>query len=158
MSRVVTDRSETAALVDARRSAIPAMEAQGRLLLGDVGVPIGRLTDLAQGIAAIRERHGVTISLVAHAGDGNTHPLLVADPTDARQADRAEEAYGEIMDLATSLGGTITGEHGAGRTKLPWLARYLGSDVSELNWRIKRAFDPQGILNPGALFHGAEAR
>ena len=90
------------------------------------------------------------ISVIAHAGDGNTHPLIVYDPADAAMAERANLAFGEIMDLAVGLGGTITGEHGVGRLKRPWLAGYLGPDVMELNQRIKRALDPLGILNPGA--------
>ncbi|AMC58832.1 oxidoreductase [Mycobacterium tuberculosis variant microti] len=90
------------------------------------------------------------ISVIAHAGDGNTHPLLVHDPADAAMLERAHLAYGEIMDLAVGLGGTITGEHGVGRLKRPWLAGYLGPDVLALNQRIKQALDPQGILNPGS--------
>ena len=65
-------------------------------------------------------------------------------------ARRADVAFGEIMDLAVSLGGTITGEHGVGRLKKPWLAGYLGPEAMELNRRIKTALDPAGILNPGA--------
>ena len=62
------------------------------------------------------------ISVIAHAGDGNTHPLIVYDPADAAMTQRASTAFGEIMDLAVGLGGTITGEHGVGRLKRPWLA------------------------------------
>jgi len=65
-------------------------------------------------------------------------------------AERAQKAFGEIMDLAVGLGGTITGEHGVGRLKRPWLAGQLGPEAMELNQRIKRALDPDGILNPGA--------
>ncbi|ABW16301.1 putative oxidoreductase [Parafrankia sp. EAN1pec] len=89
--------------------------------------------------------------MIAHAGDGNTHPLIIADRTDPEQTARAETAYGEVMDLAIALGGTITGEHGAGRLKKPWLPGYLGPDVLRLNQRIKDALDPLGILNPGAV-------
>ncbi len=92
------------------------------------------------------------ISVIAHAGDGNTHPLIVFDPADADMAQRAQTAFGEIMDLAISLGGTITGEHGVGRLKRPWLADQVGPDVMALNQRIKAALDPANILNPGAAF------
>jgi glycolate oxidase len=144
------DPDESEAFVAARRACIPALERTGRLLLEDVGVPLPRLGDLVAGIEAIAERHSTTIALVAHAGDGNTHPLVVFDPADAAGEVRARQAYGDVMQLAIGLGGTITGEHGVGRLKRPWLEDYLGPDVLELNRRVKAALDPQGILNPGA--------
>ncbi len=144
------DPDEGAAFVVARRRAIDAVEQTGTLLLEDVGVPLPQLGALVDGIAAISEERAVTIAVVAHAGDGNTHPLIVFDPADPDMAARAQQAFGEVMELAISLGGTITGEHGVGRLKRPWLADYLGEDVMALNHRIKQALDPQGILNPGA--------
>jgi len=147
----VTDDAETGeAFVAARRMAIPAVERKGSLLLEDVGVPLTRLGALVRGIEAISTSSGVTIAVVAHAGDGNTHPLVVFDPGDADETARAAVAYGQIMDLAIELGGTITGEHGVGRLKRPWLGAYLGDDVLELNRKIKAALDPGNILNPGA--------
>lgn len=146
------DPDEGEAFVTARRLAIPSVEKKGTLLLEDVGVPLPRLGELVEGIAAISARRDVPIAVIAHAGDGNTHPLLVFDPRDGQQKQRAELAYGEVMDLAIALGGTITGEHGVGRLKRPWLAGYLGPDVLELNQRIKSALDPANILNPGAVF------
>lgn len=150
------DPDEGEAFVVARRMAIPAVEKKGTLLLEDVGVPLPRLGDLVEGIERISAAHDVPIAVIAHAGDGNTHPLLVFDPRDLDQKQRAETAYGEVMDLAIQLGGTITGEHGVGRLKAPWLSSYLGADELELNHRIKAALDPQNILNPGAVF-GARA-
>ncbi|MFS2279617.1 FAD-linked oxidase C-terminal domain-containing protein [Microbacterium sp. OR21] len=147
-----SDPDESEALIEARRIAIPCVEKRGALLLEDVGAPLPRLGDLLEGVRTIAENRGVEIAVVAHAGDGNTHPLIVFDPADADQKARAEVAFGEVMDLAIALGGTITGEHGVGRLKQPWLADYLGDDVLELNLRIKRALDPDGILNPGAMF------
>jgi glycolate oxidase len=144
------DPDEGEAFVAARRFCIPAVEAKGSLLLEDVGVPLPALGSLVTGIARIADERDLMISVIAHAGDGNTHPLLVFDPTDAAMAERAQLAYGEIMDLAVGLGGTITGEHGIGRLKRPWLAGYLGPEVMDLNRRIKQALDPLGILNPGS--------
>jgi glycolate oxidase len=144
------DPDEGEAFVAARRFAIPAVEAKGSLLLEDVGVPLPALADLVSGVEKIAERHGLLISVIAHAGDGNTHPLIVYDPSDAAMTRRAQTAFGEIMDLAVGLGGTITGEHGVGRLKRPWLAGYLGPEAMELNRRIKKALDPDDILNPGA--------
>lgn len=151
------DPDEGEAFVQARRMAIPAVERLGTILLEDVGVPIPRLGDLVLGIADIATRNDVLIAVLAHAGDGNTHPLLVFDPADGGQRIRAHTAYGEVMTLAIALGGTITGEHGVGRLKRPWLGDYLGEDVLELNERIKHALDPQGILNPGAVFAAADS-
>lgn len=144
------DPDEGEAFVAARRFCIPAVEAKGSLLLEDVGVPLPALGDLVTGIARIAAERELMISVIAHAGDGNTHPLIVYDPADAAMTDRAHLAFGEVMDLAVGLGGTITGEHGVGRLKRPWLAGYLGPEVMDLNHRIKRALDPEGILNPGA--------
>ncbi|HET9875892.1 MAG TPA: FAD-linked oxidase C-terminal domain-containing protein [Mycobacterium sp.] len=144
------DPDEGEAFVAARRFAIPAVEATGSLLLEDVGVPLPALADLITGIERIAAERDLTISVIAHAGDGNTHPLIVYDPGDAAMVQRAGIAFGEIMDLAVGLGGTITGEHGVGRLKRPWLAGQIGPDALALNHRIKTALDPLGILNPGA--------
>lgn len=145
------DPEEGEAFAAARRFAIPAVERLGSLLLEDVGVPLPRLGELVSGVAVIAERHRVTVSVIAHAGDGNTHPLIVHDPSDAEQTARAHRAFGEIMDLAIALGGTITGEHGVGRLKKAWLSDQLGPEVIALTRRIKDALDPHGILNPGAV-------
>jgi glycolate oxidase len=93
----------------------------------------------------------VEIPTVAHAGDGNTHPIVVYDATDPESVANAKVAFGEIMRLALKLGGTITGEHGVGRLKKAYLPEQLGPDVLALTQRIKDALDPLGILNPGAV-------
>lgn len=146
------DPDEGEAFVTARRMVLPAIEKLGTILLEDVGVPVSRLGDLVDGIGEISQRNRVTVSVVAHAGDGNTHPQIVFDPADTDQQKRAEAAFDEIMRLAISLGGTITGEHGVGRIKRAWLPDYLGEDAMALNQRIKSALDPQNILNPGSVF------
>ncbi|MGC0252541.1 FAD-binding oxidoreductase [Pseudactinotalea sp. Z1748] len=145
----VAEMAET--FVHARRIAIPAVERLGHLLLEDVGVALPRLGELIEGVQQIARDRDVPIAFIAHAGDGNTHPLVVVDPTDPAQRARAETAYGEIMDLAIDLGGTITGEHGVGRLKQPWLAAQIGADVLEVSARIKAALDPEQILNPGVI-------
>ena len=146
------DRAEGEALAVARRTVLPALEQLGDLLLEDVGVPLPALPALVDGIASIAAEYGLTIALVAHAGDGNTHPMIVYDAGDPDSAARAALAFDAVMDLALSLDGTITGEHGVGRLKRTWLPAYLGPEVLALNRRIKTALDPQGILNPGAVF------
>ena len=148
---VTSDAEESAMFVSARRNAFIALEQKGTLLLEDVGAPIPLLPDLVDGIAAIAAKHDVQIPVVAHAGDGNTHPIIVFDPDDPEVADRAALAFAEVMKLAISLGGTITGEHGVGRTKKAALPEQLGEDLMELSWTVKRALDPDHILNPGAV-------
>ncbi|MFD6858503.1 FAD-binding oxidoreductase [Rhodococcus sp. NPDC060086] len=146
-----SDPAEGEAFAAARRMAIPAVERLGSLLLEDVGVPLPMLPALVAGVAEIAERNAVTVAMIAHAGDGNTHPLIVYDSGDERMAARAHAAFGQIMDLAIELGGTITGEHGVGRLKKPWLSDQVGPDVMALTRLIKNALDPRSILNPGAV-------
>src|SRR5699024_6315906 len=148
---VTDDPAEGEAFTAARRAAIPAVERLGALLLEDVGVPLPALPDLIEGVARIATDQDVTISVIAHAGDGNTHPLIAYDPHDAAQHARAQEAFGQIMSLAITLGGTITGEHGVGRLKKAWLPDQVGPDVMELTATLKAALDPDDRLNPGVL-------
>jgi glycolate dehydrogenase FAD-linked subunit len=145
------DPDEGELFVAARRAAFPAIEARGSILLEDVGAPVPKLPELLAGIAAIAARNAVEIPVVAHAGDGNTHPIVVFDAKDPTSRERAYVAFDEIMQLAITLGGTITGEHGVGRTKKGALPDQLGPDVMALTRRIKAALDPTGILNPGAI-------
>ena len=146
------DPEEGEAFAAARRFAIPAVERKGTLLLEDVGVPLPALPQLIERIEEIAAERDVLIAVIAHAGDGNTHPLIVHDPDDPEETARANLAFGEIMDFAISLGGTITGEHGVGRLKKNWLPSQVGEDVMDLTRRIKSALDPQNLLNPGAMF------
>lgn len=146
-----TDPDEAAMFVAARRNAFLALEQRGSVLFEDVGVPVPVLPDLVDGIAAIAGRCGVEIALVAHAGDGNTHPIVVYDAARPASVAGARQAFDEVMALAIALGGTITGEHGVGRAKKAALPDQLGADVMALTRRVKDALDPDGILNPGAV-------
>jgi glycolate oxidase len=145
------DPDEGEMFTAARRAALTAVERRGALLLEDVGVAVPLLPRLLDGIAQIAARHGLEIPVVAHAGDGNTHPIIVYDAADAASTARANAAFAEIMALAVSLGGTITGEHGVGRLKKAALPAQLGEDVMEVSRAIKAALDPLGLLNPGAV-------
>jgi len=149
---VTHDPEEGELFVAARRAAFPAIEARGAILLEDVGVPVPQLPELLAGIAAVADGYSLEIPVVAHAGDGNTHPIVVYDRGDPDARNRAYRAFDEIMQVAIDLGGTITGEHGVGRTKKAALPAQLGSEVMALSLTIKKALDPLGILNPGAIF------
>ena len=146
-----TDPEEGELFVAARRAAFPAIEARGSILLEDVGAPVPQLPQLISGIAEIAERYAVEIPVVAHAGDGNTHPIIVFERGDEEAQRRALLAFNEVMQVAIQLGGTITGEHGVGRAKKAALPAQLGPDVIALTHKIKNALDPLGILNPGAI-------
>jgi glycolate dehydrogenase FAD-linked subunit len=148
---ITTDPDEGELFVAARRAAFPAIEARGSILLEDVGAPVPQLPELLSGIAELAERYRVEIPVVAHAGDGNTHPIIVFDPGNSDTQRRAYLAFNEIMQLAIELGGTITGEHGVGRAKKAALPDQLGPDLMALSHKIKNALDPLGILNPGAI-------
>ncbi|MGH3413685.1 MAG: FAD-binding oxidoreductase [Marmoricola sp.] len=145
------DPEEAEMFIGARRVALQAMEAKGAVLFEDVGAPIPQLPDLVDGVAGIAAAHGLEIPVVAHAGDGNTHPVVVYDAADPGSEAAARSAFAEVMSLAVSLGGTITGEHGVGRAKRSALPEQLGEDVMALNRRVKQALDPAGIMNPGAV-------
>ena len=99
----------------------------------------------------VASTYDVKIPVVAHAGGGNTNPIIVYDPGDPDAEKRAREAFAQVVARAVELGGTITGEHGVGRTTKHALPGQLGSDVMVLSRRIKAALDPDGILNPGAV-------
>ena len=145
------DPEEGELFVEARRAFFPALEGRGTLMLEDVGAPVPQLPDLLAGIEKIAANRAVEIPVVAHAGDGNTHPTIIFDPADEAAKERAAIAFTEIMELAISLGGTITGEHGIGRLKKELLPTQLGPRVMDLNRQVKALLDPDGIFNPGAI-------
>lgn len=149
---VATAAAESEALLAARRCALPALSRLGgATMLEDVGVPRSRLPELVWRIEEIAARHRVVIATFGHAGDGNAHPTGCFDPGDAKQRERVAAAFADVFAAAIELGGTITGEHGVGAAKLPFLAAQLGAAQTALQARIKQAFDPLGILNPGKL-------
>jgi glycolate oxidase len=144
------ERSE--AVLTARRATLPALSRLGSMtMLEDATVPRPRLAEMVDRINEIAARHDVLIATFGHAGDGNLHPTCVVDQHDAAAIDRAHKAFADIFTAAIDLGGTITGEHGVGAAKLAYLSARLGADQVALLRRIKKAFDPAGILNPGKL-------
>ncbi|GGP59084.1 FAD-binding oxidoreductase [Streptomyces abikoensis] len=146
------DAAESELLLQARRMSLPALERlRPATMIDDVCVPRSRLAEMLDGTAAIAREHGLTIGVVAHAGDGNTHPVVCFDPADADEARRARDSFDAIMALGLELGGTITGEHGVGLLKKDWLVREAGPVAMELQRGIKAVFDPLGLLNPGKV-------
>jgi glycolate oxidase len=147
-----TDALEAEALFAARRLAYPALERLGPLLTEDVCVPKAMVPAMLGRIEDAARRHDVRIANIAHAGDGNLHPLIITEPGDEPARERAQAAFTEILDAAIELGGTVSGEHGIGLLKKPGLHQELSAEVVALHRAVKQALDPHGILNPGKVF------
>jgi glycolate oxidase len=152
-----SDAEESRMLLEARRLVNPALEPLGVTLVDDVAVPRSKLVALLDGIAAIGTKYDVLICCPGHVGDGNMHPTVVFDRDDAAAEARALEAFGAVMELGLSLGGTITGEHGIGTLKARWLEQELGPVGLGLQRRIKEVFDPGHLLNPGKVLRPFQA-
>lgn len=137
-------------LINFRRAMLPALEQRGKVLIEDVAVPISALTEMLVAIREIEREFDLEIPTVAHAGDGNLHPnFLYSEP---EVPEKIWQAADKIFRKAISLGGTLTGEHGVGILKRQWLLDELGQAQWELQWSIKKLFDPNLILNPGKVF------
>ena len=147
--RSTTDPVEAEELLAARRAGLPALERTGDVFIEDIAVPRSKLAEAVAGIAAISARTGVRIATIAHAGDGNLHPVIVVERGGTVTEGPAWDAACAVFELALHLGGTLTGEHGVGLLKRTWLRRELGDDSLALQHGIKAVFDPLGILNPG---------
>ena len=146
------DVAAAEALLYARRCSLPALARLGSMsILEDISVPRPQLSRAADAIEAIGEKHSLLIGTFGHAGDGNLHPTIVINKDDTDEVARAERSLSDIFNLALDLGGTITGEHGVGSAKLPYLQAKLGDVSLALHRSIKSVFDPDHILNPGRL-------
>lgn len=146
-----TDPMEAEALFSARRLAYPALERLGPVLTEDVCVPKSAVPEMLKRVEQAARTHDTRIANIAHAGDGNLHPLIITPPDDEAARSRAQAAFRQIIDDALSLGGTVTGEHGVGLLKQQGLVQELDPAVVQLHYDIKSALDPHGILNPGKV-------
>ena len=136
----------------ARRLAYPALERLGPVLTEDICVPRAAVPEMLARIRDAAAEHDVVIATIAHAGDGNLHPLIIAPEHDEAAKARAKTAFDRIVDDCRALGGTVTGEHGVGLLKLPGARIELGERVLAMHRDIKAALDPRGTLNPGKAF------
>ena len=144
-----TEVADAVEFIRVRKLAYPALERLGATLLDDVAVPISKIAELVERVEALATKYNLTIGIFGHAGDGNMHPTIVHDHGDLDAEKRAIAAFGEIVEIAQSLGGTASGEHGIGSIKQSFVANEVSPAVIELQRSIKKAFDPKGILNPG---------
>jgi len=146
---VARDENERTRLWTGRKSAFPAV---GRMTPDyycmDGTVPRHRLAQVLEGIVSLARKYGLRVANVFHAGDGNIHPLIMYDSA-AGELERVERLGGEILDLCLRVGGTITGEHGVGVEKIDHMCHQFGRGERVLFHAVKRAFDPEGLLNPG---------
>ncbi|SHG07196.1 glycolate oxidase subunit GlcD [Ornithinibacillus halophilus] len=141
---------------DLRSGRRDALSALARLrpttILEDATVPRSAIAPMVREITRIAEKYDVTIRTFGHAGDGNLHPTCLTDLRDKEEMERVEQALAEIFDAAIQLGGTITGEHGVGEMKAPYLEWKLGKAGIGLMKSIKQSIDPDNIMNPGKMF------
>ncbi len=150
--RVSQSEKENEQLWMGRRAAFGAVaRMRPTCVIEDVTVPVSYLTAAIKRVIEIAERNRVQIAVLAHAGDGNLHPLILCDQRDQGEMERVEKAMGEIVDYAISVGGTLSGEHGIGIAKAKYLPRQLSPTALQMMKAIKKTFDPQGILNPGSF-------
>jgi len=134
----------------ARRSAVSAMaRLRPSTALEDATVPVSKLTAMIRKTLEIAARHNVQVGVLAHAGDGNLHPLVLFDQRDEDEVRRVEAATEEIFREALALGGTLSGEHGIGMAKARFLSMELDDVAMSVTRSIKQSLDPKGILNPG---------
>ncbi|HEV2765379.1 MAG TPA: FAD-linked oxidase C-terminal domain-containing protein [Pyrinomonadaceae bacterium] len=150
--RLAADEQERKKLWAARKGAFGAM---GRitpdLMLQDAVVPRSRLPEVLAATYRIGERYGLRVANVFHAGDGNLHPYICYDARRAGEVERVHEAGREIMETCVRAGGTITGEHGVGLDKSAYLPLIFSADDLDTMRRLRLAFDPDGLCNPGKI-------
>jgi glycolate oxidase len=144
---------EATQLASARRTAFSALARRApTIILEDVTVPRSRLAEMVSAIQRVAKEHDVTIGTFGHMGDGNLHPTFLTDEKNEEEMVRVEAGMKEIFQAAIDMGGTITGEHGVGLAKKPFLPDAIGPVAMQVMRRLKKDFDPAGILNPGKIF------
>jgi glycolate oxidase len=151
--QVAQSEAEAEALRTARRAALSALaRLKPTTILEDATVPRSEIAKMVKAINEISHKYGLSICTFGHAGDGNLHPTCPADARDHDEMERVEKAFEEIFIKAIELGGTITGEHGVGVMKAPYLKLKLGHEGITAMKAVKNALDPNNILNPGKVF------
>ncbi len=149
---VARNEEERAELWRARRSISPSLARRSPNKLGeDISVPRSAIPDAVAAVKEISRKYDLPIAIFGHAGDGNLHPNILFDKKDPDQVERMKQAAADIFAASVRLGGTLSGEHGVGNLKLPFLEQDLGPLYIEVMGKIKKALDPKGILNPGKV-------
>lgn len=152
LTRMARDAAEAEALWTARKSAYAVIARLNNTIISeDATVPISKVADMLEAIADIGRRYELLIPTVGHVGDGNLHPHFSYDCTDAAAARRVDQAREELYRRALALGGTLTGEHGIGLDKAPFMHLEHDQVAMEVMRSLKKLFDPHNILNPGKM-------
>ena len=150
--KVAADDVERDRIWSARRSALSALaRLKPTLILEDATVPRSRIPDMVKALQQIAKDFNISIGTLGHAGDGNLHPTILTDKRDKKEWHRVEQAIEQIFDKALEMGGTLSGEHGTGIAKAPFLIKEAGFSSIEFSKKLRRALDPNGILNPGKI-------
>jgi len=150
--KVAADDVERDRIWSARRSALSALaRLKPTLILEDATVPRSRIPDMVKALQQIAKDFNISIGTFGHAGDGNLHPTILTDKRDKKEWHRVEQAIEQIFDKALEMGGTLSGEHGTGIAKAPFLIKEAGFSSIEFSKKLRRALDPNGILNPGKI-------
>ena len=145
--------AEAENLREARRTALSALaRLKPTTILEDATVPRSEIAEMVKAINSIAEKHQISICTFGHAGDGNLHPTCTTDVRNSEEMKRVEQAFEDIFKKAVELGGTITGEHGVGEMKAPYLELKLGKAGIAAMKAVKQALDPNNIMNPGKIF------
>jgi glycolate oxidase len=150
--RISQSEAESAAIWKGRKSAFGAIGRISDYYCMDGVIPLGKLGEVLVAISQICDKHGLKVANIFHAGDGNLHPLILYDANDEEEAERAELAGADILQLCVASGGCLTGEHGVGIEKRDLMrAQFTQTDLG-LQMRIKTVFDPKWLLNPAKVF------
>ena len=150
--RISQNAEQSAAIWKGRKAAFGAIGRISDYYCMDGVIPLGKLGEVLVAISHICDKHGLKVANIFHAGDGNLHPLVLYDANDQAQADRAEQAGHEILELCVASGGCLTGEHGVGIEKRDLMrVQFTETDLA-LQMRIKTVFDPKWLLNPAKVF------
>jgi glycolate oxidase len=151
--KLAWDPVENLELWQARKSALPSMtQIKPTVIIEDTTVPLDKIPVLLKSMEQLAKKYNLMIPCYGHIGDGNIHPNFLCDPRDPDEFARAHEAIKEMGDIVLGLGGTVTGEHGVGTEKKMFMLAEHGQNKINLWERIKNAFDPNRILNPGKIF------
>jgi glycolate oxidase len=150
------DGSRRESVWKARRAVLPALtRLSPTVILEDVTVPRSRLPEMAARIIKIADRYALRIAIFGHAGDGNLHPTFLTDRKKQDELKRVNVGMSEMMRACIDLGGTISGEHGIGLDKMPFLKLEIGKAGYDIMKRLKASLDHKGIMNPGKMFYDA---